>query len=160
QKKYRVPEELEDEKEHDPILVLERVLIDAGVLTSERAEQMREDARKIVRDAADAALAAPRPAPSSVVEHVFGPPPVTHDPGAPPVVEGAEPVTFGEAIRLTLHEQMRRDERIRVFGEDVADADEDVMDEVPGKGGVFGITFGLQREFGIARCYNTPLAEA
>jgi 2-oxoisovalerate dehydrogenase E1 component len=160
QKKYRVPEELENEREHDPILVLERVLIDAGVLTQQRADEVREEARTIVRDAADVALAAPRPAPASVVEHVVGPPPVTDDPGAPPTVEGAEPVTFGEAIRLTLHEQMARDERIRVFGEDVADADEHVIDEVPGKGGVFGITFGLQRTFGQARCYNTPLAEA
>ncbi|MDQ1479844.1 MAG: 2-oxoisovalerate dehydrogenase component, partial [Actinomycetota bacterium] len=68
--------------------------------------------------------------------------------------------TFGEAIRLTLHEQMALDERIRVFGEDVADADPRVMNEVPGKGGVFGVTFGLQRAFGEARCFNTPLAEA
>jgi 2-oxoisovalerate dehydrogenase E1 component len=67
---------------------------------------------------------------------------------------------MGEAIRLTLHEEMARDERIRVFGEDVADADPHVINEVPGKGGVFGITFGLQREFGDARCFNTPLAEA
>ena len=82
------------------------------------------------------------------------------DPGEPEVEADAEVVTFGEAIRRTLHEQMALDERIRVFGEDVADADPDVIDEVPGKGGVFGITFGLQRAFGDARCFNTPLAEA
>ena len=94
------------------------------------------------------------------LDHVVAPPTITTVPGEPETEPDAAPVTFGEAIRLTLHEQMARDERIRVFGEDVADADPHVIDEVPGKGGVFGITFGLQREFGDARCFNTPLAEA
>src|SRR4051812_10815339 len=160
QRKYRGAEELADEREHDPINVLEQQLIEAGRLTPEHAEQLRTEAREAVRAAAETALAAPRPAPDTVMQHVTGPMPVTEDPGEPAGSHGAEPVTFGEAIRLTLHEQMARDERIRVFGEDVADADPDVIDEVPGKGGVFGITFGLQRAFGDARCFNTPLAEA
>jgi len=164
QKKYRASEELEDEREHDPITVLEHRLIELGALTVDAAEHMRTEAKETVRAAADAALASPRPEPASVVDQVLGPMPVTTDPGIPePPAEGAEPpdlITFGETIRLTLHEQMARDERIRVFGEDVADADPDVIDEVPGKGGVFGITFGLQRAFGDARCFNTPLAEA
>ncbi|MDQ2723880.1 MAG: alpha-ketoacid dehydrogenase subunit beta, partial [Actinomycetota bacterium] len=71
-----------------------------------------------------------------------------------------EVVALGEAIRRTLVEGMDADERIRVFGEDVADARESVLNKVEGKGGVFGTTFGLQRRFGLARCYNTPLAEA
>jgi 2-oxoisovalerate dehydrogenase E1 component len=77
-----------------------------------------------------------------------------------PNSEEATPVGMGEAIRLVLFEQMKADERIRVFGEDVADASEDIIAQVEGKGGVFGTTRGLQREFGIARCYNAPLAEA
>src|SRR4029079_9557497 len=93
-------------------------------------------------------------------DHVVGVAPVTALPDDPAAEPEAPLVTVGEAIRLTLHEQMARDERIRVFGEDVADADPHLIDEVPGKGGVFGITFGLQREFVDARCFNTPLAEA
>jgi len=74
---------------------------------------------------------------------------------------GDTPVyAFGEAIKATLHELMAADERIRVFGEDVADARDAVLADVDGKGGVFGTTHGLQREFGLARCYNTPLSEA
>jgi 2-oxoisovalerate dehydrogenase E1 component len=163
QKKYRLAEELADEAEHDPILLLERALVGLGALTADDARAIRDEAKETVRAAAEEALAARRPDPRSATLHVFGPPPVVDVPDDPPAAgtDGAgDPVTFGEAIRLTLHEQMARDERIRVFGEDVADADARVLDEVPGKGGVFGITFGLQRAFGEARCFNTPLAEA
>src|SRR6185503_7425913 len=130
----------------------------AGVIDSEGIDALKEAARAEVRAAADTALAAPRPDPRSVVEHVLGALPVLDEPPEP-TGEG-EPVAFGEAIRLSLHEEMARDERIRVFGEDVADCDPELLDVVAGKGGVFGITFGLQRSFGDARCFNTPLAEA
>ena len=158
QKKYRPENELVDEAEHDPILTLERALVRDGTLKQEEAEQIRAEAKATVAEAAKEALAARRPDPKTAIEQVLGPAVVTDVPADPP--DDGEEVTFGEAIRRTLHEEMARDERIRVFGEDVADADPRVLDEVPGKGGVFGITFGLQREFGEARCYNTPLAEA
>ena len=132
QKKYRVPEELDDEREHDPITALEQRLIAAGALTPETAERMRVAAKESVLAAANAVLELPRPTPVSVIDHVVGPL-VVFEPTDPPASE-ADVVTYGEAIRLTLHEQMARDERIRVFGEDVADADPDVIDEVPGKG--------------------------
>src|SRR5207253_2395856 len=88
------------------------------------------DAIAHVRAGAEAALAAPRPAPITVLDHVLAPPRITMEPGEPETEADASPVTLGEAIRLTLHEQMALDERIRVFGEDVADADPHVMDEV------------------------------
>ncbi len=165
QSKYRTHGELVDEQEHDPLLVLEQELIRAGALTQEEANEIREHARAEVAQAAVDALAAPRPDPVRVTEHLYAPPTVTElpaDPVPPVADDGSEPelVTFGEAIHRTLHEEMARDERIVVFGEDVADADPSALDAVPGKGGVFGITFGLQREFGQARCYNTPLAES
>ncbi len=157
-KKYRSTEELSEEKQHDPIELMARQLVRRGALTRDEIELMREQARTQVALAADQALSAPRPNPSSILDHVVRIPNV--DNPVEPASDSPELVTFGEAIRLTLHEQMALDERIRVFGEDVADAGTDVLDEVPGKGGVFGITFGLQRAFGEARCFNSPLAEA
>jgi 2-oxoisovalerate dehydrogenase E1 component len=164
QSKYRSRAELEEEAAFDPIALLERALVDGGILSLDEANAIRDDAHKIVADAAREALAAPRPDPATVREHVRELPVVADEEwseeAARPADPAAPPVAMGEAIRLTLHEAMARDERIRVFGEDVGDAREAVLSEVEGKGGVFGTTHGLQRTFGPERCYNTPLAEA
>ncbi len=175
QRKYRTPEELAEEQEYDPIDQLQGELVDAGLLTAEEAEGVRAEAKDVVRKASEEALEAARPDPSTILENVTGPLPEveeaelglaearTRDDKAEARNgddKAEETVTMGAAINMTLHELMADDERIRVFGEDVADASEDVLEDVPGKGGVFGITSGLQREFGKARSYNTPLAEA
>jgi 2-oxoisovalerate dehydrogenase E1 component len=157
QSKYRVSQEIEWELAHDPIDNFERALIEGGRLTADQARGIREEARRIVAEAAKAACAAPRPDVKTVLDHVVALPEIP-DPGDPPT--DGEPVALGEAIRRALHDVMEADERIRVFGEDVADAREAILAEVEGKGGVFGTTHGLQRSFGRARCYNTPLAEA
>ena len=157
QAKYRTSAELADEAAHDPIDLLEAVLIRDGALDAEAAATIRAQARKEVAEAALAALEARRPDPKSVTRHVYVAPDIprpSEEPG------GGDQVALGEAIRRTLHEVMAADERIRVFGEDVADAREALLADVEGKGGVFGTTHGLQREFGMARCYNTPLSEA
>src|SRR5690606_4829828 len=154
------PQELEGGALPDPIDNLERTLVEGGIITRDEAQEIRAEAKRIVADAAKKALAAVRPDPSTVLDHVVALPDIP-DPGeAPPAKEGDELVAMGEAIRRTLHEVMAADERVRVFGEDVADAREAILADVEGKGGVFGTTHGLQRSFGRARCYNTPLAEA
>jgi 2-oxoisovalerate dehydrogenase E1 component len=179
QAKYRTAEELLEEAEHDPILRFEQQLIRGGVLTTEQASQIREETRNEVAAMAREALASARPDPATVTDNVIFIPPIPmpdpeprsaasasaeiaihpSDPMSKPAIRG-EAVGMGDAIRLALTELMTLDERIRVFGEDVADAPEDVVELVEGKGGVFGTTHGLQKTFGIARCYNTPLAEA
>jgi 2-oxoisovalerate dehydrogenase E1 component len=167
QSKYRSVEELADETAHDPLVLLEQALIAGGALDEAEAAALREEARQSVAAASRAALAAPRPDPAAITDQVWVLPDVAReaeelfdDAGPVPGEDPPERIALGEAIKRTLHEQMEADERIRVFGEDVADAREVVLANVEGKGGVFGTTFGLQRRFGIARCYNTPLAEA
>jgi 2-oxoisovalerate dehydrogenase E1 component len=159
QSKYRSPEELAAEAARDPLVLFEQAVLEGGLMGPDEVAEIKADARQIVLDAAKAALAAPKPDPATVTDHVVDLPDV--DPAAESADDGrGEVVALGEAIRRTLHEQMEEDERIRVFGEDVADAREAVLANVEGKGGVFGTTHGLQRRFGLARCYNTPLAEA
>jgi 2-oxoisovalerate dehydrogenase E1 component len=160
QSKYRVPDELDAEARLDPIARLRFELVEAGVLSEAEADRIEAEAKADVTAAARRALAAPRPDPASIGDHVTVLPAVAEPEHVPEGWEPGEPVSFGDAIRLTLHEAMEADERIRVFGEDVADAREDVLASVEGKGGVFGTTHGLQKAFGMARCYNTPLAEA
>ena len=156
QSKYRTADELALEAAHDPLARMAETLVSAGALTDEDVVGIGEAAKALVTEAAEAALAAPRPDPATVLTQVRAADRIeaVDDPG-----EG-EPVTLGEALNQVLHEQMAGDERIRVFGEDVADAREAVLAQLEGKGGVFGTTHGLQREFGQARCFNTPLAEA
>jgi 2-oxoisovalerate dehydrogenase E1 component len=157
QAKYRSADELAVESARDPITRLSGALIAAGLLTDEGLDGLRAEARQVVADATAAAIAGPRPDPTTVLDDVVALPDVG-DEGDPGV--SGEPVAFGEGIKRALHEQMALDARIRVFGEDVADARDAVLANVEGKGGVFGTTHGLQREFGQERCYNTPLAEA
>lgn len=181
QSKYRPAQELADEVAHDPIVQLERALVKGGVASEEDLAEMRQDAYRLVAEAAKDALAAPRPDPSTITQHVYSPA-IEGRSGArgkgaaagpasavrfgasgahQPEPDGDGPrVALGEAVRLALHEAMADDPRVRVFGEDVADAPEDLLDVLEGKGGVFGTTFGLQRKFGSDRCYNSPLAEA
>jgi 2-oxoisovalerate dehydrogenase E1 component len=161
QAKYRDAVELAEEAAHDPIDTFERALVANKLISEAEAANLRLEAREIVAHAADEALAAARPDPATVTTNVVRLPVIAEPEADPaPMDPGAPPVVMAEAIRLTLHELLEADERIRVFGEDIADADDEVLDRVEGKGGVFGVTRGLQRRFGSARIYNTPLAES
>ena len=160
QGKYRPAEELAAEAAHDPIDLFEQDLVGHGIVTGAQASAIRAEAKELVSQAAQAALAARRPDPATATDHVWALPSLPEPPASAEAPDPGDTVLFGEAIKRTLHERMEADERIRVFGEDVADAREAVLANVEGKGGVFGTTAGLQRAFGLARCYNTPLAEA
>jgi 2-oxoisovalerate dehydrogenase E1 component len=159
---YRTTAERERDARRDPLPRLSQRLLDEGLATAEELASLREEVDREVAAAADAALAAPPPAPDGVTRHVYSP---TVDPTSPafatePLLQGG-PKTMVDLLNACLHDEMARDPRVVVFGQDVADCSrEESLAEVKGKGGVFKVTHNLQRRYGAHRVYNTPLAEA
>ncbi|HEX8843947.1 MAG TPA: dehydrogenase E1 component subunit alpha/beta [Pyrinomonadaceae bacterium] len=164
EKLYRPDEERASDAERDPIKRFGALLIEEGFLTQDELQQIKDEVDREVAEAADRALESPQPAPETATEFVFSP---DVDPTSSEfdTEEGAELSgnmgTMVDLINRCLHEEMARDPRILVFGEDVADCSrEENLDKVKGKGGVFKVTANLQRNFGAARVFNSPLAEA
>src|SRR5271168_2199395 len=162
EKLYKSQEERESEALRDPLAKFSMFLVREGILDHKRIEEMEAGVDKEVRDAADEALAAEEPAIESVGVNIYSPDvdPTSNAFEAQPKLDGAQK-TMVEMVAATLSDEMGRDERIVVFGEDVADASrEENLKHVKGKGGVFKATAGLQRKYGADRVFNTPLAEA
>jgi 2-oxoisovalerate dehydrogenase E1 component len=161
---YRSEAERAEDARRDPLVLTRAFLLDHGHATAEELDALEHAVEAEVRDAADRALAMPQPAPETAMDFLFSP---DVDPTAEqfdteddPRFSGGE-TTMVDLINAALRDEMKRDPRIVVFGQDVADASrEDALEEVKGKGGVFKCTYGLQRKYGANRVFNSPLAEA
>jgi len=159
---YKPEEEREEEARRDPISRWAEFLLREGLADAEQLAAIRADVDAEVARAADEALAAAKPAPATATLYVYSPTvdPTSSDFETEPHYWG-EPKTMVDLLNACLHDEMARDPRIVVFGEDVADCSrEQYLDKVKGKGGVFKVTHNLQRRFGSHRVFNTPLAEA
>ncbi len=162
EKLYKTPAEREAEARRDPLSVHSRFLVNEGLATEDDLRRIAEDAEREVQEAAARALEAAKPAPATAAIWVFSPDvdPTSAAFDTPGAAEG-KPDTMVAAINRTLRDEMAANPRIVVFGEDVADATrEEALSAVSGKGGVFKVTHGLQRLYGAARVFNSPLAEA
>jgi 2-oxoisovalerate dehydrogenase E1 component len=174
-KLYRSAAEREAEAMHDPVTKMQMRLLRDGILSAEQINDLEHAADSQAAEAADRALEAPLPEVSGITTHVYSEDldPTTAEfageheqapgvaPGKSASSKGSAPHTMADLINACLHDEMRRDPRIVVYGEDVADASrEAALAEVKGKGGVFKLTAGLQTEFGSERVFNSPLAEA
>ena len=162
EKLYKTAEEREDEAHRDPLSKFSLFLVREGLLDQKEIEALEAEVDREVREAGDQALAAEPPSVDSIRVNVYSPDidPTSSSFEAQPQFHGA-PKTMVEMVAATLSDEMSRDERITVFGEDVADASrEENLKHVKGKGGVFKATSGLQRKYGGDRVFNTPLAEA
>ena len=162
EKLYKTAAERDAEARRDPLVRMRNFLKGEGLATDEELADLSASVERDVNAAAEEALAAPKPAPESALLYVFSPDvdPTSARFATEPVPTGP-PDTMVAAINATLKDEMARDPRIVLFGEDVADASrEEVLSSVTGKGGVFKVTHGLQRQFGGTRVFNSPIAEA
>ncbi len=159
---YKPAAERQAEAERDPVLRFPKYLVDEGVLDRHRLQLVIHEVDQEVQEATQRALEAPAPDPASALTHLYSETvdPASREFAAEPRFQG-DPMTMVDLLNATLREEMRRNPKILVFGEDVADCSREAnLREVKGKGGVFKVTAGLQTEFGPTRSFNTPLAEA
>jgi 2-oxoisovalerate dehydrogenase E1 component len=159
---YKTPAEREAESRRDPIRRMAEHLTSHGIATEAELSSILADIEAQVNEAANKALEAPKPARSTATQFVYSPDvdPTSAAFDTPSRPEG-KPETMVYAINRTLKDEMAHDPRIVIFGEDVADASRhEALSVVDGKGGVFKLTHGLQRQFGDERVFNTPIAEA
>jgi 2-oxoisovalerate dehydrogenase E1 component len=169
---YRPDAERERDAARDPVSRTQMFLLREGILDEKGINDLEKKVEEELQIAVDKALEALPPAPETVMKYVYSP---DLDPASstfdteaaigPDSPDGKKPVakTMADLINVTLRDEMKRDERIVIFGEDVADCSrEEYLKRklVKGKGGVFKLTFGLQDEFGTDRVFNSPLAEA
>jgi 2-oxoisovalerate dehydrogenase E1 component len=161
---YRPTSEREADAARDPLVTFPKWLVAEGRATEEDLAKVRDEADALVLAATDDALQQPQPTPDTIYNAVYSP----HvdpcgenfDTEDDPHFAG-EPTTMVDLLNACMKDEMRRDENILVFGEDVADVSrQQYLGSLKGKGGVYKVTWGLQREFGSSRLYNSPLAEA
>ena len=162
EKSYKSAAEREDEAARDPLKRCVELLRRESLVLDEELAVLSEEVDSEIQEAVDQALKAVKPDPATATRYVYS---ETVDPASDtfevqPQPSG-KPETMIAAINRTLKEEMARDSRIVVFGEDVADVSRaELLSELPGKGGVFKATLGLQRTYSAARVFNSPLAEA
>ena len=166
-KNYRLKEEREADALRDPLHKLQMRLLREGILSTGELNELEQEIDEQVAAAAGRAVAAPIPTVASIPLHIYSEDfdPTSDALSSEPkrIEEGGNDAdkTMADLINACMRDEMRRDPRIVVYGEDVADASRaDALKEAKGKGGVFKLTAGLQTEFGPERVFNSPLAEA
>ena len=162
EKLYKTTAEREAEARRDPLVRLRHLLKSAELATDDDLNEIQASVEREVNQAAEQALAAPKPEPETASWYVFSP---TVDPTSAAFATEPKPAgkpdTMVGTINARLRDEMTREPGIIVFGQDVADATrEEALASVAGKGGVFKVTHGLQRLHGSDRVFNSPLAEA
>lgn len=147
-RKYRDADELSQDQKRDPIEKFRAQCEASGLVSSAEFQAAWDEVVEAVDLAAEKALAAPYPEVGTSTTHVIDENPPLSEPVE--TVKTGEEIVIVDAINHALHEEMEHNDKMILYGQDVAD----------GKGGVFTATKGLSTTFGDTRVFNSPLAEA
>ena len=150
QKKYRSQKELDEDLKNCPIVKLSKKLIELGYVDSEGYDKLKSDTTEDINNAADEAFEASDPDSHTAVTYVLDDSNLKDSLEYESSVPSGKPIVMVDAINHAMHEEMERNDKIYIFGEDIAD----------NKGGVFTATKGLSSRFSEDRVFNSPLAEA
>ncbi len=159
---YRPDTERQKDAQRDPITRMQLFLVRENILSEDELNKLEKSVDEEIAEASARAEAAAFPATDTIYDHVYSADLDPRSMTSEPKFDGNEK-TMADLINACLKDEMRRDERIVMFGEDVADCsrEEYLKDkQIKGKGGVFKLTSGLQCDFGGDRVFNSPLAEA
>ena len=150
QEKYRSKESLAEDIKQDPLLKLEKLLLEKNILNNEKIEEMKKQLHDDVLAIADDVIKQSVPQANTVMDYLYCPPEEQAVIEYKKNINPGEPIVMVDAVNHALHEEMERNPNMIIYGEDIAD----------GKGGVFTATKGLSTKFGDERVFNSPLAEA
>ncbi len=144
---YRTEAEIENWKASDPVRSWKEALIYEGVISHEIASTIEREASVSVERAIEQSLNAPEPGPEIMAECLFAPEAEELYAPVPSMMRADREITFSAALREALAEEMERDERVYLLGEDVRG------------GGYFAVPSGLVERFGHNRVIDTPISE-
>ena len=148
QRKYRSKEELEEDSKKDPIINFENICIDAAIITAEQFEEIKNKVHAEINDNAEWAEEQDHPEKNTAFEHIYSTNSNLNE--YKKSNKNGNKVVIVDAINHALKEEMEHNEKMVIYGQDIADP----------KGGVFTATKGLSDRFGKQRVFNSPLAES
>ena len=147
QRKYRQEKALSEDLKKDPLSILESKCIDTNFMKSDEFEKIRTQVDRQIYEDAEWAEKQEHPDPSTALDHIYSNEDVLEEPSPNPI---SEKIVIVDAVNHALHEEMELNDKMIIYGQDIADP----------KGGVFTATKGLSDKFGGNRVFNSPLAES
>ncbi|GBD87334.1 2-oxoisovalerate dehydrogenase subunit beta [bacterium BMS3Abin03] len=150
QRKYRTEEDIKKDSMNDPNEKMKSYLINAGVLTGDEFDEIQSKIVDEINESSDNAMKHPDPIPENSDKYIFDESGFRDTLDYESNKPAGDKIVMVDAINHALYEEMERNDKMYIFGEDVADK----------KGGVFTATKGLSTKFGDERVFNSPLSEA